>query len=179
MDEIYEDEEVYEEKKQRFNLGDKGRKILTYAIIIVVAFAFGCGIVGIPMRASENVPRKELAKTEFYIRTIISGFDVEVFNDTFADYVYEFNSSASTFEDSGGEVTYNDVNENVEFMTIYYPPAVPDTFITKITFRIGEKSQLNIIIFADNREVFNALKIKNDILLDLTIPAIEIVVYIF
>jgi hypothetical protein len=182
MDEIYEDEEVYEEKTRRINLGDKGRKALTYGIIIVVAFSFGCGIVGIPMRASENAPRKDLANTEFYIRTIIGGFDVEVYNSTseqFSDYIYLFDDNASTFEDSGGEVAYNDLQEEMEYMTIYYPPAVPDISITEITFRISEKSQLNIIIFADDKEVFNALRIKKDITIDLTIPATEIVVYIF
>lgn len=182
MDETYEEDEEYQEKRRRIDLGDTGRKILTYSIIIVVAFSIGCAVVGFSMRSSENSPRKDLAENTNYIRTIIIGFNVEVYNETseeFSDYVYEYNSNASTFEDSGGEVAYNDVQENLEFMTIYYPLAVTDMVITEITFRIGEKSQLNIIIFADNREVFNALKIKNDISIDLTIPATEIIVYIF
>lgn len=190
MDEIYEEEEeeeevedeVYTEKKSRINLGDTGRKILTYSIIIIVAFSIGCAVVGISMRSSENSPRNDLADNNEYIRTIISGFEVEVYNTTsekFSVYIYEYDNNISTFEDTGGEVVYNDVKENVEFMTIYYPPAVTDIVITEITFRIVEKSQLNIIIFADNREVYNAIKIKNDITLDLTLPAIEIVVYIF
>ena len=95
------------------------------------------------------------------------------------DYFYEYGNNASTFADSGGEVAYNDIQEGIEYLTIYYPPAVPENLITEITFKVNEKSQLNIIIFADGIEVYNALKIRNDIFLDLTIPATEIVVYVF
>jgi len=175
-------EEDYEVKKQRFQLGDTQRKILTFSIIIIVSFSIGCGLVGISMRASENSPRNDLAKTDYYIRSIIQGFEVEVYNttaDEFFDYIYVYNSNSSTFEDSGGEVVYNDIDEDLEYITIYYPPAVPEHLITEITFNIIEKSQLNIVIFADGREIYNALKIKNDFTLDLTIPATEIIVYVF
>ncbi|MBK5113972.1 MAG: hypothetical protein KGD59_09730 [Candidatus Heimdallarchaeota archaeon] len=175
-------ENDYEETKQRFQLGDTSRKILTFSIIIIVSFSIGCGLVGISMRASENSPRNELAKTDYFIRSIIIGFDVRVFNTTseeFSNYMYEYGNNLSTFDDSGGEVIYNDIDEELEYMTIYYPPAVPENLITEITFSIYEKSQLNIIIFADGREVYNALKIRNGISIDLTIPASEIVVYVF
>jgi hypothetical protein len=175
-------ENDYEVKKERFQLGDRGRKILTFSIIVLVSFTIGCGLVGISMRASENSPRNNLAKTNYYLRTIINGFEVKVFNTTAInefDYIYEYGNNASTFADSGGEVVYNDILEEIEYLTIYYPPAVPENLITEITFKVNEKSQLNIIIFADGREVYSALKIKNDIFLDLTIPATEIVVYVF
>jgi hypothetical protein len=175
-------EDDFEEEKPKRRLTDTQRKALTYGIIIIVAFSFGCGLVGFSMRASEKSPRKDLAATDNYIKTIFSYFEAEVYNSTseeFSTYGYVFISNSSTFENSGGEVTFNDIQESLEYVTIYYPPAVPENTITEITFYVKEKSQLNIIIFADGREVHNALRIKSDINIDLTIPATEIVVYIF
>ncbi|NHJ49362.1 MAG: hypothetical protein FK733_16350 [Asgard group archaeon] len=176
------EENDYVEKEKKFHLGDTGRKILTYAIIIIVSFSLGCAIVGFSMRSSENSARKDLANGTNFITTIITGFNVEIYNSSseeFSDYAYVYISNTSTFEDTGGVVDYNDAQEDREYMTIYYPLAVSDLSITEIAFSIGEKSQLNIIIFADGREVYNALRIRNDIILDLDIPAIEIVVYVF
>ncbi len=179
----YEIEEEPEYKKSR-KLSDRNRKILSYAIVIMVAFSFGCGLVGIPMFAKENSVRNDLADTTKYLSTIITSFDVRVYNsstiDELTDYVYIYNSTESTFEDAGGEVYYIDDKENVEYMQISFNPESSENLIQIITFHVAEKSQLNIMIFADNREVYNALKIKNDIELSfsLVLPS-EIFVYVF
>jgi len=187
-EEFIEDEqfdEEYEEKresKRRINLNDTGRKILTFSIIVMVSFSAGCAVVGFSMLASENSARKDLSANNLYLATIIDGFDVTVFNTTseqLANYIYTNDSITSTFEDIGGDVTYNDAQVDLEYMVIFFYPYASEMSIQKITFHINEKSQLNIIVFADGREVYNAMKIKTDIVLDFLLFASEISVYVF
>ncbi|MBN1329692.1 MAG: hypothetical protein JXA54_09490 [Candidatus Heimdallarchaeota archaeon] len=183
-----EDLDYEKEEEPRYKnsgkLSDRSRKILSYTIVAIVTFSFGCGIIGFSMLANENSPRKELASTNKYLSSIISSFNVRVYNsstiDELTDYVYIYNSSDSTFEDSGGQVYYIDDKENLEYMKISFSPEASENLIQIITFHVEEKSQLNIIIFADNREVYSALKIKNDIELNfsLVLPS-EIIVYVF
>ena len=180
-EEIYQDE-IEKPIKSRRNLTELQRKILAYGIVSLVAFSLGCGIVGFSMLAKENGPRKDLGKNDFYLRNIISSFDVSVFNSTstlFSDHVYDYNDSTiNTFDDINGIVNYFDIKEEIEYMEITFVGA-PELSIKSITFHVNEKSQLNIIIFADGREVYNALRIKKDISIELVLLATEISVYVF
>lgn len=181
-EEYVEEFEEQKEPKKRIKLGDKGRKILTFGIIIMVSFSLGCAVVGFSMLSSENSARRDLKNNDMYLATIIDSFDVIVFNTTseqLSNYKYIHNSNTSTFENVGGEVVFNDAQEDLEYMVISFAPSASEMSIQSITFRINEKSQLNIIIFAENREVFNAMKIKKDITIDFLLFASEISVYVF
>jgi len=183
-EESYEDtyEESHKEPRKRLITDDFKRKVLAYSIVFIVAFASASAIVGFSLMVKENKPRNELAKTDYYMRSIIPSFDIEVFNSTIlssASYFYEFNNTNSTFGDCGGLVGYFDILEDVEYMSISFDAWASESSIESITFHIGEKSQLNIIIFADGREVYNALKIKNDISIEFQLFAIELIAYVF
>jgi hypothetical protein len=133
------------------------------------------------MLASENSVRKDLAKTDLYLATIIDSFSVTAYNVTdedFYTYSYERNST-NTFESEIGEVVYVDEQTNLEYLEISVAPSAPEITIQKVTFFINEKSQLNIIIFADGNEVYNAMKMKNDISLVFLLFVTEISVYVF
>jgi hypothetical protein len=186
VDEEEEEQEVYQNNdydkpKKRINLSETKRKILTFSIIIIVSFSLGCAIVGFSMLSSENSVRKDLANTDLYLATIIDSFSVTAYNVTdedFYTYSYERNST-NTFETEIGEVVYVDEQANLEYMEISVAPTAPEMTIQKITFFINEKSQLNIIIFADGNEVYNAMKIKNNIALVFLLFVTEISVYVF
>ncbi|MHA1306954.1 MAG: hypothetical protein ACTSQN_06640 [Candidatus Heimdallarchaeota archaeon] len=180
-EEIYQADE-YEEPKKRVKLSETKRKILTFSIIIIVSFATGCALVGISMYTSENSARNDLANNDLYLATIIDSFSITVYNsiaDGFTSYNYLYNSNTSTFDAAIGDVDYIDEQENMEYMLISIAPSAPELTIQKITFSVNEKSQLNIIIFADGKEVFNAMKIKNDIALVFLLFVSEISVYVF
>ncbi|MFW9923724.1 MAG: hypothetical protein ACFFDW_10610 [Candidatus Thorarchaeota archaeon] len=181
-EESYDNENNVTFVPQKSN-GSWKRKILTYSIIAVVAFATGAGIVGISLTVKENSPRKDLANTNFYLRNIFTNITISVFNSTsesISEYSYDYNNTAgSTFLDIGGAVIYNDEQENLEFMKIFFNPSATDVSIQGIYFRLNEKTQLNIIILADGREVYNALQIKSDIDLEFQLFSTEILVYVF
>ncbi|HUT82830.1 MAG TPA: hypothetical protein VMZ29_16660 [Candidatus Bathyarchaeia archaeon] len=179
----YEKEEEETSYKSSRKLSDRNRKILSYSIVFLIAFSFGCGIVGISLNAKENAPRKDLASTTKYLSSIISSFDISVYNSSTVDVVTEYSyiyNSTNTFENSGGEVDYIDDKANLEYMKIYFSPEASENLIQIITFHVNEKSQLNIMIFGDGREYYSNLQIKNDIEITFTLllPA-EIIVYVF
>lgn len=180
-DDIEEDESITI-VEQKGN-GELKRKILTFGLIIIIAFAAGSAIVGFSLMSNENSPRKDLANTDFYLRNIFNNLTIGVFNKTserIRDYSYDYNNSAgSTFLDIGGAVVYNDEQENLEYMKIFFNPSTTDLSIESVFFRLSTKSQLNIIILSDGREVFNALSIKFNIDLDFQLFSSEIVVYVF
>ncbi len=187
--EEYEEEEEYveeyeeqKEPKKRIKLGETGRKILTFGIIIMVSFSLGCAVVGFSVLASENSARRDLKNNDLYLATITNSFSVTAYNETeddFFNFKYIQDSNSSTFEDMLGEVDYIDNREDMEYMVISIAPAATEMSIRSITFHINEKSQLNIIIFADNKEVFNAMKIKKDITINFILFVTEISVYVF
>ncbi|MEA2071220.1 MAG: hypothetical protein U9O98_08015 [Asgard group archaeon] len=173
-------EEYEEPTKKKLQLSDLGKKILTYSIIVIVSIGVGAAVTGIPMAVRESAPRKDLEQTDYYLRSIIDSFEVNVFNLTsegFNMYNYTYNDT-STFEDIGGSVIYNDEQKDLEYIKIFFP-STTDLSIESVTFNVKQKSQLNVIIFADNREVYNARKIKSDINLEFPVLASEIYLYVF
>lgn len=184
-EEIYQEEEYQEvtkKSRRRIKLDETKRKFLTFGLIIIVSFSLGCAVVGFSMLSSENSARKDLEKNDMFLATIISSFSVTAYNVTDEDfYIYNYipNSSSSNFETTIGEVVYNDEQLNLEYMEISIVPATPEMTIQKVTFIVNEKSQLNIIIFADGNEVYNAMKIKSNIALVFLLFVTEISVYVF
>ncbi|MHA1188525.1 MAG: hypothetical protein ACTSSK_17020 [Candidatus Heimdallarchaeota archaeon] len=179
---VYEEEDEEEDAYQEDEYEDKQRKILTFGLIILISFSLGCSVVGFSMLSSENSARKDLANNAFYLSDITNSFDVTVQNTTSltsSSYKYIQNSNLSTFENVSGEVVFTDDRTDMEYMVISFPPSAPEMSIQLITFHINEKSQLNIIIFADGIEVYNAMKIKNDITINFSPYAVEISVYVF
>ena len=185
------DEEFYEDEIEDDSVtvvshkgnGDLKRKILTYGIIIIVAFAAGAGVVGISLVSVENSARKDLAKNDFHLRSIFSNLTIGVFNSTsesIRDFSYDYNNTAgSTFLDIGGSVIYNDEQENLEYMKIFFTPSITDLSIESVFFRLNDKTRLNIIILSEGREVYNALDVRFNIDLDFQLFSSEIVVYVF
>jgi len=181
-EDAYQEDEYEDKPKKRINLNEKQRKILTFGLIILISFSLGCSVVGFSMLSSENSARKDLANNAFYLSDITNSFDVTVQNTTSltsSSYKYIQNSNLSTFENVSGEVAFTDDRTDMEYMVISFPPSAPEMSIQLITFHINEKSQLNIIIFADGIEVYNAMKIKNDITINFSPYAVEISVYVF
>ena len=181
-EDVYQEEELEDKPKKRINLTETQRKILTFGLIILISFSLGCSVVGFSMLSSENSARKDLANNAFYLSDITNSFDVTVQNTTSltsSTYKYIQNSNLSTFENVSGEVAFNDDRPDMEYMVISFPPSAPEMSIQLITFHINEKSQLNIIIFADGIEVYNAMKIKKDVTLNFSPYAVEITVYVF